>query len=169
MHVAPSSMKTCSKCGDVKSEEEFSWRARHVRRASACKTCHSVYHRSWMLRHGELRRRQIAARVKELAVWFRGLKTGKSCMDCGMSYPYWVLDFDHVGPKTLTPARIAKRGWSKARALKELSQCELVCANCHRERTHRRRLEAKLRRRQGSQPGFEPGQVLVQVEPPQPT
>jgi hypothetical protein len=63
------------------------------------------------------------------------------CLDCGIKYPPHVMDFDHRPGevKTIDPAKIVKRGWSRARIDKELSSCDVVCSNCHRIRTHNRR------------------------------
>lgn len=60
-----------------------------------------------------------------------------SCADCGVSYPSWVMDFDHVrGEKLFT---IAKMTYQKPELIKEeASKCDVVCANCHRQRTHNR-------------------------------
>lgn len=60
------------------------------------------------------------------------------CMDCGVQYPPYVMDFDHRDPetKTLTIANVAKHGLQKL--LDEIEKCDIVCSNCHRIRTHRR-------------------------------
>ncbi len=58
------------------------------------------------------------------------------CMDCGESYPPYVMDFDHVrGVKLFNVGR----GLTKptAMVLAEIEKCDLVCSNCHRGRTHR--------------------------------
>ncbi len=60
------------------------------------------------------------------------------CFDCGKKYPSYVMQFDHIAEKNFNIAN-AVNGISKARLLKEISLCEVVCANCHAERTHRRR------------------------------
>lgn len=36
-------MKQCSKCGEIKAEESFSWKIKDVRRAGVCKDCHRQY------------------------------------------------------------------------------------------------------------------------------
>jgi len=64
-------------------------------------------------------------------------KESRGCMDCGEKLPYYVLDLDHREPseKEFTPSRLYKNGsWSVMRA--ELDKCDVVCANCHRIRTH---------------------------------
>lgn len=51
-----------------------------------------------------------------------------------------VLEFDHVpgrGKKVGNVGDLAKYGsWPKA--LREIAKCDIVCANCHRIRTHTR-------------------------------
>ena len=59
------------------------------------------------------------------------------CCDCGNKFPYYVLDFDHQDPneKSYQPAKLAETGsWDKM--LAEIAKCDVVCANCHRIRTH---------------------------------
>jgi hypothetical protein len=65
------------------------------------------------------------------------LKSGP-CTDCGVSYPYYVMHFDHIGTdKVADVSKIITRGsWQDV--LDEIAKCELVCANCHAERTHQR-------------------------------
>ena len=64
------------------------------------------------------------------------------CTDCGIKYPYYVMDFDHVrGEKVMHIGDIRHYGWGKIKA--ELEKCELVCSNCHRARTHNRREKAR--------------------------
>jgi hypothetical protein len=60
------------------------------------------------------------------------------CQDCGKTYPYYVMDFDHKDPlqKKFTIATAAdRRGLEDL--LDEIQKCDVVCANCHRERTHK--------------------------------
>lgn len=72
------------------------------------------------------------------------LKEGKPCLDCRETYPPVCMDFDHVrGIKIIEVSDLAKRA-NGPKTLKmiltEVRKCELVCANCHRIRTHLRRL-----------------------------
>ena len=66
------------------------------------------------------------------------LKHNKTCVDCGENYPYWMMDFDHLGevPKLFTIGEYRKVGVSLEKVLEEVDKCEIVCANCHRNRTH---------------------------------
>ena len=66
------------------------------------------------------------------------LKDGQPCTDCGGSFPHYVLDYDHLDPadKEDCVGTMVARGLSKKRIVDEIAKCELVCANCHRIRTH---------------------------------
>jgi hypothetical protein len=49
------------------------------------------------------------------------------------------MDFDHVrGEKVANVSVLVAGGASRRRVLAEIAKCEVVCANCHRERTHGR-------------------------------
>lgn len=67
----------------------------------------------------------------------------RPCADCGVAYPYYVMQFDHLDSST-KDFNIGPRGSTlgKARLRSEIEKCEVVCANCHAERTHQRRMAA---------------------------
>lgn len=60
----------------------------------------------------------------------------RPCADCGTQYPYYVMQFDHLDPseKSFAIGIAATRSPEVLRA--EIAKCEVVCANCHAERTH---------------------------------
>jgi hypothetical protein len=62
------------------------------------------------------------------------------CVDCGKFYAYYVMEFDHVrGVKLGNLASPGRWGCSSLEKLiAEIEKCEVVCANCHRVRTHQR-------------------------------
>jgi hypothetical protein len=77
----------------------------------------------------------------EMLAWIRELKEGSPCVDCHRHYPYYVMQYDHISDnKEVNIANVASRAWSKERIRSEIDKCDLVCANCHAERTHQRRL-----------------------------
>lgn len=56
------------------------------------------------------------------------------------------MEFDHVGVKRSSVARLLANGFGPQRLDAEIARCEIVCVNCHRRRTaqrggHRRALE----------------------------
>ena len=78
------------------------------------------------------------------------IKTETPCADCGVSYPPYVMQFDHLGEdKDRDIATLTRSPVSLARLMAEIAKCEVVCANCHAERTHKRRVLV-------AQEGFEP-------------
>lgn len=62
----------------------------------------------------------------------------RPCTDCGIQYPYYVMHFDHVrGEKKFNIG--AARDYNTEKLLAEIEKCEVVCANCHAERTYQRK------------------------------
>ena len=85
----------------------------------------------------------IAKQKAYLAQYLRDLKTKSACIDCGINYPYYVMDFDHVrGQKHANVMELVST-LSKKRIDLEIAKCEIVCSNCHRIRTHMRRMAKK--------------------------
>lgn len=84
----------------------------------------------------EAQRATMRKRRDTMEQWIRDLKETVSCSDCGRRFPHFVMDFDHVrGEKTEGVASLRRRmKWSQIRS--EIEKCDIVCANCHRVRTH---------------------------------
>lgn len=92
---------------------------------------------SWKRRNPDKQRAYVRKvlnkQLQERKDYINKLKS-KPCADCGVSYPPYVMDFDHVrGTKKMSVSRITLWGWKEL--LEEVAKCELVCANCHRLRT----------------------------------
>ena len=96
-------------------------------------------HKRYYSKNLDLYRRKNARRKLMLLTYVNELKT-KPCADCNVSYPAYVMDFDHrIGNEKLSSiARMIRDGRGKEKIIAEMSKCELVCANCHRERTYQR-------------------------------
>lgn len=64
----------------------------------------------------------------------------KPCADCGNSFNPWQMDLDHKPEhgKTMRVSRMVSNGWSLASIKQEIQYCDVVCACCHRQRTHER-------------------------------
>ncbi len=69
----------------------------------------------------------------------RELKESSPCMDCGKYYSYWIMQYDHRDSSKKT-AGINTLIWksSRQRVMEEIELCDLVCANCHSDRTYLR-------------------------------
>jgi lysyl-tRNA synthetase class I len=85
----------------------------------------------------------IAKQKAYLAQYLRDLKTKTPCVDCGINYPYYVMDFDHVrGQKHANVMELVST-LSKKKIDEEIAKCEIVCSNCHRIRTHMSKMNKK--------------------------
>jgi len=61
------------------------------------------------------------------------------CADCRQSYGTHVMQFDHVrGEKLLAIGSATARIKNLKALYEEIAKCEVVCANCHAERTYQR-------------------------------
>ena len=100
-------------------------------RSKATKLAHYYANKEQYLRRNEEKKQRNRELVRKAKA--------HPCVDCGKSYPTYVMDFDHRGdqPKDMMISRMVL-GWGTVRLEAEIAKCDLVCANCHRERTHRR-------------------------------
>lgn len=97
--------------------------------------------RRWRAENPERNRKTKRAanqRVRDRAKrHVNGIKAVTPCADCGQRFPPVCMDFDHVrDDKESTIALLVSKGASLDRIAKEIEKCELVCACCHRLRTH---------------------------------
>lgn len=137
----PGPEKICSRCKISKPLEEFNFRhkAKGVRHGY-CKECGKILTRSHYRRNKRQYLEKNLQSFQKRREFVRQMKN-KPCADCGITYPYYVMDFDHreneikeFGLNAVTQKAI--------NALKrEIAKCDVVCANCHRERTYQRRLQ----------------------------
>src|SRR5436190_19467042 len=81
-------------------------------------------------------------RVKSLALLH--LLKDKPCADCDGKFDPICMDFDHRDPaqKSFTIGT-CRASVGLARLIAEATKCDVVCANCHRLRTKRRREECR--------------------------
>jgi predicted transcriptional regulator len=77
-------------------------------------------------------------RRTEIRLMIAKIKEEAGCIDCKIMYPYYVLDFDHVNGLKIENIGKMVYWHSIEDILKEIEKCEVVCSNCHRERTHKR-------------------------------
>jgi len=140
-------MRLCTGCQRRKRIDQFAFKHRETgRRQARCRACMCVSSKAWYaknqkrqlrnLRSWKLRRREVL-RADVLAFKKR------PCADCRRKYPPYVMHCDHVrgqkrfniSDKTSSTANLV----SVAALHEELAKCDVVCSNCHAERTHRRK------------------------------
>jgi hypothetical protein len=99
----------------------------------------SKYDKKYYSAHAPVERARYKRYQERVRDVIRRLKQSTLCQDCGRSYPYYVMDFDHRDPaEKKFNIGIANKGLETM--LAEIAKCDIVCANCHRERGHVRRL-----------------------------
>ena len=133
-----SQTKVCSKCKVERPIEEFNFRNRSTGvRHRYCRECGKIFTRN----HYRRNKRQYVDRVlrshAKRREYLHQIKS-RPCADCGVQYPYYVMDFDHrEGEEKIF--EMNRVNYVTLRALKqEIEKCDVVCSNCHRERTYRR-------------------------------
>jgi hypothetical protein len=70
------------------------------------------------------------------------------CLDCGVGYPPYVMEFDHR-PGEVKVGEVSKMvaNNQRTKVFAEIPKCDIVCANCHRQRTYLRANVAQLAER----------------------
>lgn len=60
---------------------------------------------------------------------------GDVCFDCDGCFPHYIYEFHHRDPSTkefTLGGKDLNRKWEKV--MIEASKCDMLCANCHKER-----------------------------------
>jgi hypothetical protein len=135
-----SGTKRCARCGQEKPLVDFARkRARDFQ--PYCRPCQSEYKKEHYRKNKTAYRLSVKRRRDRLKKRLRTAKD-KPCADCGVKYPYYVMDFDHRDANEKLGNVTQLISWgnvSEKGLLEEIAKCDVICANCHRERTHRRR------------------------------
>jgi hypothetical protein len=131
--------KLCPKCQEQKPLDCFYEKGK-------CKDCYKLYYQENKERYAErfqkckksLRKRENKIRERNRTL-VQNIKNKTPCADCGVSYPHYMMDFDHL-PHV---EKIANISWLAGHSSwkivqQEIAKCEVVCANCHRKRTWNR-------------------------------
>jgi hypothetical protein len=127
-------------------------------------SCDPVYQRAWHLKNRErilIAQKKYRDRNKHNRIYTESKRAAarllaknrreyanrfkmKPCADCHIQYNPWVMHFDHLDSSTKLAhvSIIVRSGGSFSRIKNEIDKCEVVCANCHAERTHQRQLES---------------------------
>jgi hypothetical protein len=135
-------LRRCGRCQQLKPLSEFNWRRRRRQQLdNLCRPCRSEYHAEHYQANRERYIDQARERKKALALerttYLLDYFVSHPCVDCGESDPV-VLEFDHLADKLFDIGQsLPYRNWQSI--LAEIAKCAVVCANCHRRRTAKRR------------------------------
>lgn len=132
-------VKECGKCHKEQPISEYATCNRY-------KDNHNIYCKSCMREYGRANYRKNKKRYFEVAekrdkALDELINSYKSvpCKDCGIEYPHYVMDFDHISDnKFMDISKMRKRRMAFSKIIEEIKKCEVVCSNCHRERTNSR-------------------------------
>jgi hypothetical protein len=131
-------MKICGRCKQEKPLEDFAWKNKAKgTKQYQCRVCQYEYRTEHYSRNKEKIYSQIKTRQQELKDKLWEYKSKHPCLDCGETDPV-VLEFDHLRDKEANVSTLVLRGAGWDTILAEIEKCEIVCANCHRRRTHKR-------------------------------
>lgn len=127
--------KTCGKCKEKKDKASFNKKKREKDGLQPyCRDCDNAHRRKYYKKSkGKWKeyREKFRNTIKE---WWQDYRKELVCSRCG-DERWYVLDFHHRNPteKERAVSEMVFKGWSKKRILLEVSKCDVLCANCHRE------------------------------------
>lgn len=129
-------MKVCPACGN-----------RFNTTSSRCPPCHNAYQKEkgytrkdYLKNKPEILKR-LRDRIVEKLQLMREAKS-KPCSDCGKRYDYWIMQFDHVRGKKRFNIGQGLYSVGLKSLVEEISKCDVVCSNCHADRTYKRKFIA---------------------------
>ena len=116
-------------------DEGYSYR--EIQKIAECSRGTIAYHCGPGQKLKSLNRQQD--RRKKVAQFIQEHKTKNCiCNDCKESYPYWMLEFDHLDNKSFAVSQWRQHTLDIEKVKEEIEKCEILCANCHRNRTFTR-------------------------------
>ena len=130
--------RACPECGGRYPMGEF------VSRSNRCRLCRSAYGKDHYRQNVDYYKAKARRRQKDVVnvnkQWILEYLLEHPCVDCGEADPL-VLEFDHrdTSAKVAAVSTLARSGYSLSAVQREVAQCDVRCANCHRRRTHEQR------------------------------
>ena len=86
--------------------------------------------------------RRTRDRRYKIAKYLQSIKQSRPCADCGENYPYWMMEFDHLRDKEFNLSGFKGSQEKMESIVAEVEKCEVVCSNCHKNRTFVRALSS---------------------------
>lgn len=101
-----------------------------------CRLCLTKSHTAWVKR-SNLHVNEYNRKLRYKKADFIDSLKDVPCADCGVKYPPYVMDFDHLPEfnKVANIPRLVNKRANHDSLLAEIAKCEVVCSNCHRIRT----------------------------------
>jgi len=136
-------MKLCIVCKQIKRDTAF-WKKLNAKDKLQpyCKVCNK---KKWLIYY-HANKENLSRGIK--AIQKRGVKKrtqfimdylkNKKCVDCGEANPL-VLQFDHQRDKIKSVMHMVAHNYSLKKIKKEITKCQIRCANCHMIKTGKER------------------------------
>lgn len=126
--------KTCTKCDRTLLLSDY-----HKNRSTKdgvqtyCKQCNIALRIDYYKRNSDKEKDYDRDRKLQISKRLWEFLENNPCVDCGESDPR-VLEFDHVkGKKKFNLGGCRSYAWKTVQ--KEITKCQVRCANCHRRKT----------------------------------
>ena len=104
-------------------------------RCDPCRKAWSTYMSDYYKRNPEIRH------DKKNGAFVAAYKLERGCADCGYDKIAQALHLDHLPGQGKVASVSQMNHLSRKAIISEIAKCEVVCANCHAERTVQRREE----------------------------
>lgn len=127
-------MKKCSRCGELKPENEF-YKDKRASDGltSECKACRYVWQKEYNKGRSEVLAKYVKKHQQKKKLELYELKS--PCVKCGEDRLY-IIDFHHIDP-SVKSFGISTKYVTKAEILiEEIKKCVCLCKNCHYEFHH---------------------------------
>lgn len=98
---------------------------------------HKISQRRWQIENRPRTARWHRERRRERRAFIQKYKS-HPCADCGGVFDPVCMDFDHRPGETKRFSIAESLNSPLAEIMDEIAKCDVVCANCHRLRTHSR-------------------------------
>ncbi len=148
--------RICKRCNKNKPVNEF---VKSKTQKYLCLVCKRTEEAKKYAANPEKTQARIAKKYLEQRAFMNDLKD-KPCIDCEFKFTPCQMDFDHRDPSIKVKSLSHMFHWAQEKILAEISKCDLVCANCHRDRTQKI-VEFKYKT-----PGHGGGKLLREVYTP---
>ena len=127
----------CHECDSARTKyNQEAWKKQSPEHRAEVRRKNAEAAKLYSLRHPD-RRKDIGDRRRAVRAPIIREAKDRPCADCGVQYPYYVMQFDHVrGEKKFNLGG----GWNNSveAIQEEIAKCDVGCANCHAERTYQR-------------------------------
>lgn len=99
----------------------------------------------WVKDNREQHQKHVRKYIRSKVAFLKCVRE-QSCTDCGLEFPWYIMEFDHArgligkyGNRNRRQMSQVAANLSWSRLFKEIDKCDVVCANCHKARTYFRR------------------------------